>query len=109
MRPTRRTLRRALPLIPLLAVTAACGDSDAARDASASLSEAAGFTLGMPTMSFHLAFRIDGPDVAESGGLAGQADFAANRGTVSAVSNGSPESRVGATAVCRLPGRPHWS
>ena len=45
-------------------------------------------------MSFEVTSRIDGPDVDESGALAGQADFAANRGTVGAVTNGSPESRA---------------
>jgi hypothetical protein len=96
---TQLTLRRGVPILAVLALAAAsCGDGDDSgasggetSDAVAALTAAASTTLDETSMSFDLGFRIEGPDVRQSGTLGGTGEFETNRGSVTTTSDGTPE------------------
>jgi hypothetical protein len=95
MNRSRLTLRRGVPIVAVLAVAAAaCGDSDDGADSSSALATAAATTVDVNSMSFDLAFTIEGPDVHQQGSVGGTAEFTTNRGDVVTTSDGPPESRA---------------
>ena len=51
-------------------------------DGAAALAEAASITLDESSMSFDLAYSIEGPDIQQEGSLEGTADFAAGSGDI---------------------------
>jgi hypothetical protein len=89
-------LRRGLPLVAVVLMSAACGDGDggdggagrAGGSDAGQLKAAAAATLDERSMSFDLDFDVDGAGVHQAGRLAGSGDVVANRGRVAADSGG---------------------
>jgi hypothetical protein len=107
MNRNRTRLRRAAPLAGAAAVlltASACGGDDdttdttnttettssssTADDGAAALAEAASTTLGETSMSFELAYAIEGPDVQQEGELEGTGDFSTGSAEVVATQEG---------------------